>query len=1148
MANTQYTLFGQKFSKSQGAMMTHVFEELLNRHPDKLIKVLEQFACLTTWDLSTNPEALRTAPNAFLNKRSIMVEGQQVYIGTSYNLQRKLSLISQLFKLLDEDEQQFSLEQQEETFVSDTKEIKKAPKTASAQISYWIFGKKYRSTQAEMMCRVFEEVLTQNSNLIDWAADNLNCVSTVDYTDSKNRSSAMPSAFQSCRIIKVDGKSLCIGSAFNLKAKQTLIDKLLEHANLPAEVFKIDKIVSLPKLMLWQKEAAQSVLSRVNELYGEERRLGLICQPAGTGKSLVLSEIIRLLLENHEQVQSVLVLTSRAGLAEQYRERLDKLSGNSYTVELADSVSKFMRTVGKSNTVVVATAQKLLSKNTNGNTRFGKDEIDPFSESEKLLVIVEEVTFNYFSRTYQDMYARFPNAMFMGMTNDPEPSERFIKYFGPLIYRYTYEQAVRDGLLNAVEYESVELVSSSSEGTLSVSLRYSEERLRRLAEFIAMREKEQSRCTLVLCENQESAFTLYNFFLPLVKEDKLRLSVTSFYRDAFKGSTDALIDAIWNGEYFDGLVIACTPSAMNSIYDTVYLDKKLTKTELLSVLSMLSRKSEKRKKTGALVDVRNSLDMISRWFPEGLPLITEKSSASAHKELLNELLKQLSDALESRNYTAVKEILAHISENSPEKGQNLSEQLEFLFPENIRTEQLNRYWQQHTEELAWKCDLWCALSADSACGWDKPENSGEEDTNALQEEEETIVSPLPATGTTQERGALLEQQTKQLIRELFDLSTDYTLDELRLQSSGTQFGFDITFTYADAYGAMCTCMIECKNYQQDIQPRDFVDKLSELRTNNTEVDHWILVSPTSNVTNTLWQQYEKWKEQDSWYPVRNVQIWTPNQRVHELFGLFPHIYAKFYKVEDDDPALWSEEKRQAILTRWKAKIAPVPHLPQSWKKYLKTPDYLLTQHEADLTTIREYASVYEYRATAHLLDENEIPIEGTAEEYFLKWLNAPDNPVALLLGDFGDGKSFFTYTLARRLCEAFSRSPKAGWIPLRLTLRDLGNQAVDFRQFLEQRLKEFSADMGEWNTVNREYRFLIILDGFDEMSQGMNDTAVLDNLFQLERIMEQFRGHKILVTSRKNVIYSDSIRERIISSLGQPEIVHLAPVSRKDGI
>lgn len=122
MANVRYTLFGKEYIQSQSVMMTHIFEELLKRHPESLDAAVEQFSCLTALELSEKPEALRTAPNAFLSKHSFSVNGKLLYIGTAYDLQRKLLLISRLFKLLGEDEQQFSLDYRKEIAADEIQE------------------------------------------------------------------------------------------------------------------------------------------------------------------------------------------------------------------------------------------------------------------------------------------------------------------------------------------------------------------------------------------------------------------------------------------------------------------------------------------------------------------------------------------------------------------------------------------------------------------------------------------------------------------------------------------------------------------------------------------------------------------------------------------------------------------------------------------------------------------------------------------------------------------------------------------------------------------------------------------------------------------------------------------------------------------
>ena len=1140
MANVQYTLFGQSFVESQGNMMSRTFEELLNRHPEKLSGAIEYFTCLTDADLLQSPEALRSAPNAFLNKHEITVDGRRIYVGTSYGLKQKLSLIARLFKLLGEDEAQFSFEQTNVSPAADKEVAKRERKQAAPEITYRFFGKLYRSTQAEMMYRVFETVLSENSGLSDWAAENLNCVSLIDYTAPQNRAPEMPPAFRSCRRINSGEKSLCIGSAYALKAKQAMIDKLLKKANLPSNVLVIiDNAVDVNKTE-WQIEAARSAVKGIAELGGSGGNAGIISQPVGTGKTVVLNEIIRRLFEKKEQISSVLLLTASTKLAEQLEKQLKELSDGLYEIVLADTTEKLKSFTGRQNTVVIAVAQMFSVRSSYSLHRFVDDDMSPFSDSRSLLVVsVDNPAFNSLGRIYSDVHSRFPNAVFMAFTAEPQPTKQLAECFGPLLYRYTYEQAVMDGAINTVEYESIYIKPKNEDNS-----EISEE----LAELILTREKEQGGCALLLCSDSKTAYMYYSLLQHLAEgEYEIRIRTSNILPKEYKRS-DGTPYRRWNGQYFNGIVVAVTTYIAGDIFDTVYLEKRLKGPEFVSVFSLLCSKDNRRKKEGKLIDVGNNRKILNELMTE-FPLFVEKSAEEAQKKNLNKLLKGLSDALKSGEYRTVGSLLSEIDKENYETGASLSEQLAFLFPNNDM-QQLETYWRQHADELCWKSNMWCALSADSARELETPAFSDNADSEVLQENEEIPARPRTAEGTSQERGALLERETKRLISELFDLDPDDEdiLRELRLQTSGEQFGFDITFTYTDAYGAICRCMIECKNYQNAINPSNVVDKLSALRTDGIEVDHWILISPNANVSNYLWNQYLKWTEQDAWYPVKDVQFWTPDQNVHKLFSLFPHIYSKFY-INDDDACRLSDEERRQILAEWKERIRPVPYLPEKWRKYLKTPGLLLTEHEADPATVREYDFIYERRAAARLLDKDGRVVDGTAEEYFLKWLNESEKSNALLLGDFGDGKSFFTYSLARRLCADFSASPNSGWIPLRLSLRGVGNKSnMDPRAFLDQRLREFSEGISEWNDIKCRYRCLIILDGFDEMSQEMNDAAVFENILTLERIIEQFSGYKIIVTSRKNVIYSDSVRNRILFSLNNPEILHLAPLANKERI
>ena len=57
----------------------------------------------------------------------------------------------------------------------------------------------------------------------------------------------------------------------------------------------------------------------------------------------------------------------------------------------------------------------------------------------------------------------------------------------------------------------------------------------------------------------------------------------------------------------------------------------------------------------------------------------------------------------------------------------------------------------------------------------------------------------------------------------------------------------------------------------------------------------------------------------------------------------------------------------------------------------------------------------------------------------------------LLLADFGEGKSVFTYCLTRRLSEEFRAAPDGALFPLRIPLREF-REAGTARGLLERRL------------------------------------------------------------------------------------------------
>ena len=1143
MADTSYLLFGQEYTESQGRMMARVFEELLNRRPDLVPEALRQFPCLAAIDYTQNSEALRKARPAFLNKRTFQAGGRRLCIGTSYNLSQKRAFISRLFQLCGEDEGQFvPLEGP-----SDPENTPQPPagerRPPQEPLMYRLFDQVYQSNQTAMMYRAFYEILGRKPELIDWAVEHLKCVK--DLTGPRSGEPVRPTSyFQTQRFLEVNDRTLCLGTACNLKAKQRLIDRLLCQAGFSEDVFQIYDSVPSLHLRSWQKEAAEAAYAGLFASLRSSGPAGILSIPAGAGKTIIMAELLRRLLQER-QGWSVLVLSSTSAVVQYYTERFRQLLGGAYPVYPASSKRELADMAGTPGVTIVSTIHKLLDSSEIESPASYRP-VRPYSTSSRLLVIAEEASSYFYGQMYLDMRHRFPNAAFLGITSVPSPS--LVQLFGPVLYTYSYRQAYQDGLYRAVRYEERLHWEGAGEPLLPADAGFS--LLRRapeaakLSEWIAEQEGTGRRCALLLCENVSAVALYYQALFPLLGPGRLRTWTPSQPSRRPSQPIRSYLPpekSRWDGRYFSGLVIACSVPFVTPPFDAVYLNRKISQLDLVRCLSSLGQTRAGQSEEGLLVDLRNGWARIRQLMPEDFPLLRIHSS----QMLPGVFRDRLTRALARRQYHRVDQILQEMRTLLPEEEPRLSDQLAFLFPPSLSPEEQERRWQQHQDLLSWQSGLWLLLSQDSTFPWEPPEP--EEPPAPDEAEEAPPPPPAPLSGTPQERGEQLELAARELIAGLFAQGGGYELVSLRKQTAGTQFGFDVIFTYLDSGGVNVTCAVECKNYQSVIGTGAVTEKLSELQSLDREIEHWILISPNGIVNNSLPHLRERWMRTGQWYPILDIQFWTPDEYVSELFRLFPRLYAQFYQSAPGGGE-WSAEERQAVFEKWRKKLAPVPRLPQVWKEYLRTPSLLLTQYEADPDTIDRYQALYQRHAPIRLLDQQEQPIEGGAEDYILRWLQRPDTTPVLLLGDFGDGKSFFTYVLARKLADAFWRSPRAGWIPLRLSLRDLGDSPLGFRDFLVRRLQEFRGDVSSWNDVNREYRFLIMLDGLDEMSLDMSDAAVLNNLAALERLMEQFQGNKLLVTSRKMAVYSDQVRERILYSLNHPEILHLAPVAPKDRI
>jgi hypothetical protein len=291
-------------------------------------------------------------------------------------------------------------------------------------------------------------------------------------------------------------------------------------------------------------------------------------------------------------------------------------------------------------------------------------------------------------------------------------------------------------------------------------------------------------------------------------------------------------------------------------------------------------------------------------------------------------------------------------------------------------------------------------------------------------------TPRPPAVPPVTAGQTLEAAALALLRRLFDLSADQAMafpSLLRRQGGGYQFGHDLSFDAAVAGNEHVRCHVECKNYSDLIRTGDIAEKLlqQKVAAATAPIDHWILISPHSDPANDLQELLRTWEETEEWG--FSVQVWSPQSGVRELFSAAPDVYKALYNI--DPPIVDTARVTRAFLNR----IAPRLRIPRAFRAYLRDPWRMCfaTEDAAHFSAlVGDHVDVGAIDATGRALD-------GTLISGVRKWLDEPTPQALLILGEFGDGKSFFTYLLCRTLADNYLAAPGAAIYPVRLALKDL---------------------------------------------------------------------------------------------------------------
>lgn len=190
----------------------------------------------------------------------------------------------------------------------------------------------------------------------------------------------------------------------------------------------------------------------------------------------------------------------------------------------------------------------------------------------------------------------------------------------------------------------------------------------------------------------------------------------------------------------------------------------------------------------------------------------------------------------------------------------------------------------------------------------------------------------------------------------------------------------------------------------------------------------------------------------------------------------------------------------------------------------------------------------------HEIDRDQY---GSLDAYIDNWLTERGKMHISLLGEFGSGKTWFCRHYAYRQLKRYLKDPANQRLPLLITLRTF-TKSLSARQLindaiLEQYKLPFVGSAFEvFQDMNRRGKLVLVLDGFDEMVQQVDYQTMVDNFWELTKLVNG--NSKVILTSRTEYFRWAKESEKILGGkesgrrttiLSPPkfEILNLGPFS-----
>jgi hypothetical protein len=162
------------------------------------------------------------------------------------------------------------------------------------------------------------------------------------------------------------------------------------------------------------------------------------------------------------------------------------------------------------------------------------------------------------------------------------------------------------------------------------------------------------------------------------------------------------------------------------------------------------------------------------------------------------------------------------------------------------------------------------------------------------------------------RGGELEILAIEFLELIFK-ELKYSVVRKRIQTSGSQDGYDNLVEIVNDKYLSKLIYSECKDYTSELNYTDAVIKLPQIATTHENIDLVLFISPKRNFTNIFEETRNKPFFESLINSQFKVSFLTPETDVEKYFSLYPEIYRKAY--QKDAPSL-TENERVEILKQF----------------------------------------------------------------------------------------------------------------------------------------------------------------------------------------------------------------------------------------